>query len=69
MSKKELDTKVSENNVAKDLNFKGKTEEELKDIKKVLLDQLQQHQIMTIKAQGALEVIDQMLKKEANIES
>ena len=42
MSKKELDTKVSENNVTKDLNFKGKTEEELKDIKKVLLDQLQQ---------------------------
>ena len=40
---------------------KGKTDEELREIATTLQTQLQHHQTMAIKAQGALEVIDQML--------
>tara|TARA_Y100000310_G_scaffold300497_1_gene336214 strand:+ start:674 stop:895 length:222 start_codon:yes stop_codon:yes gene_type:complete len=40
---------------------KGKTEEELKEIATTLQTQLQHHQTMAVKAQGALEVISQML--------
>ena len=40
---------------------KGKTDEELKEIATTLQTQLQHHQTMAIKAQGALEVLDQML--------
>ena len=69
MSKKEVNTKVSENHVADKLDFKGKTDEELKEIVQTLQTQLQQHQTMAIKAQGALEVILQMLPEEENSES
>ena len=40
---------------------KGKTDEELREIATTLQTQLQHHQTMAVKAQGALEVIDQML--------
>ena len=53
------------------VNPKGKTVEELKEIVQVLQTQLQDHQkqatyhqTMTVKAQGALEVILQMIPKE-----
>tara|TARA_R100001244_G_C5107406_1_gene120301 strand:+ start:369 stop:575 length:207 start_codon:yes stop_codon:yes gene_type:complete len=42
---------------------KGKTEEELKGIAQTLQTQLQHHQTMAVKAQGALEVILQMIPK------
>ena len=47
---------------------KGKTDEELKEIATTLQTQLQHHQTMAIKAQGALEVISQMLNGEESIE-
>ena len=68
MSKKDIDTKVSENNVAEKLDFKGKTDEELKEIAQTLQTQLQQYQTMAIKAQGALEVVLQMLPEEEKSE-
>ena len=43
---------------------KGKTEEELKNIAQTLQTQLQHHQTMAVKAQGALEVILQMIPEE-----
>ena len=43
---------------------KGKTDEELREIATTLQTQLTHHQTMAIKAQGALEVIDQMLNGE-----
>ena len=43
---------------------RGKTDEELKEIATTLQTQLQHHQTMAIKAQGALEVIDQMINGE-----
>ena len=43
---------------------KGKTDEELKEIATTLQAQLQHHQTMAVKAQGALEVIDQMINGE-----
>ena len=64
MSKKEVDTKVSENNTPEKFDFKGKTDEELKDIAQTLQTQANQYQTMAIKAQGALEVVLQMLPEE-----
>jgi hypothetical protein len=64
MSRKEVDTKVSDNHEAEKLDFKGKTNEELKEIAKTLEMQTQQYQTMAIKAQGALEVIKQILPGE-----
>ena len=68
MSKKEVDTKVSENHEAEKLDFKGKTDEELKEIVQTLQTQLQQYQTMAVKAQGALEVVAQMLPQEEDSE-
>ena len=68
MSKKEVDTKVSENNVVENIDFKGKTDEELKEIAQTLQTQANQYQTMAIKAQGALEVVIQMLPKEETSE-
>ena len=68
MSKKEVDTKVSENHEAEKLDFKGKTDEELKEIAQTLQTQLQQYQTMAVKAQGALEVIVQLLPEEGKVE-
>ena len=47
---------------------RGKTDEELKEIATTLQTQLQHHQTMAIKAQGALEVISQMLNGEESTE-
>ena len=44
--------------------FKGKTDEELTEILSTLQTQLQHHQTMAVKAQGAMEVIAQLIKKE-----
>ena len=68
MSKKEVDTKVSENNVVENIDFKGKTDEELKEIAQTLQTQVNQYQTMAIKAQGALEVVMQMLPEEETSE-
>ena len=72
MSKKEvkvMDAEVSENHEMESLDFKGKTDEELKGIAETLQTQLQQFQTMAIKAQGALEVVVQMLPEEKKEES
>ena len=66
MSKK-VDVKGSENNVAKE--FIGKTDDELRELIQTLQTQFQQYQTMAIKAQGALEVILQLLSEEENSES
>ena len=42
----------------------GKTTDELREIATTLQTQLQHHQTMAVKAQGALEVILQMLPQE-----
>ena len=52
----------------KELDFKGKTDEELKEIVQTLQTQLQQYQTMAVKAQGALEVVAQMLPQEEDSE-
>ena len=69
MSKKEVDTKVSDNHEVEKLDFKGKTDEELKEIAQTLQAQVNQYQTMAIKAQGALEVVLQMLPDEESSES
>lgn len=61
MSKKEVTTKVSENHMAEKFDFKGKTDKELKEIAETLQNQVDKYRTMFIKAQGALEVILQML--------
>lgn len=42
----------------------GKTAEELKEIAETLQTQVNHHQTMAVKAQGALEVILQMIPQE-----
>ena len=44
----------------------AKTVEELKEVAQTLQTQLQHHQTMAVKAQGALEVILQMIPQEEN---
>tara|TARA_Y100000310_G_scaffold322978_1_gene382762 strand:+ start:170 stop:379 length:210 start_codon:yes stop_codon:yes gene_type:complete len=68
MSKKETMTKPSDNHEKEKLDFQGKTDEELKEIAKTLETQLQQFQTMAVKAQGALEVIMQLLPEEDRVE-
>jgi len=46
----------------------GKTEEELKNIVQTLQAQLQHHQTMAVKAQGAIEVVLQMIPEEGEEE-
>ena len=55
--------KVLENGTLED-TFKGKTNKELEEIVKTLEGQASQYHTMAIKAQGALEVVLQMLPKE-----
>ena len=66
MSKvKEKEVKISDNHVAEpDVNFKGKTDGELKEIRDTLVTQLNQYQTMAIKATGAIEVLNQLLSEE-----
>ena len=62
MSKKD-NTVVEETKVIDEIP-QGKSVEELKEIATTLQTQLQHHQTMAVKAQGALEVIVQMLPQE-----
>ena len=48
--------------------FKGKTDEELAEILNTLNTHLHHHQTMAVKAQGAVEVISQMVKKSEETE-
>ena len=67
MSKNEqANNKVNKQENAKVLDdlSSGKTTDELKEIATTLQTQLQHHQTMAVKAQGALEVILQMLPQE-----
>ena len=71
MSKKtqeQAETQVQEQAKVLEEVSKGKTEEELKEIATTLQTQLQHHKTMAVKAQGALEVITQMLNGEESIE-
>ena len=61
MSKK--DNVAEETKVIEEIP-QGKSVEELKEIATTLQTQLQHHQTMAVKAQGALEVIVQMLPQE-----
>ena len=62
---KEKEVKISDNHVAEpDVNFKGKTEEELQEVRDTLAQQLSQYQTMAVKAAGALEVLDQLISGE-----
>ena len=62
-NRKEETEKQEQTKVVEEIS-KGKTDEELKEIATTLQTQLQHHQTMAIKAQGALEVISQMLDGE-----
>ena len=66
MSKK--DKKKVEETVVEPTNFVGKTTEELKEILQTLQTQKDHHQTMAIKAQGALEVLAQLLPEEEKSE-
>ena len=62
---KEKEVKLSDNHVEKaDVDFKGKTNDELKEVRDTLVTQLNQYQTMTIKAAGALEVLNQLLPED-----
>ena len=70
------DSKVKSNEVKVDEvksveeAFKGKTDEELNEILSTLQTQLQHHQTMAVKAQGAVEVISQMIHgKEEKVDN
>ena len=58
------DNKVKDDVKTVEEVFKGKTDEELTEILNTLQTQLQHHQTMAVKAQGAMEVIAQMIKGE-----
>ena len=58
------DNKVKDDVKTVEEVFKGKTDEELTEILNTLQTQLQHHQTMAVKAQGAMEVIAQMIKIE-----
>jgi len=62
---KEKEVKLADNHVAElDVDFKGKTNDELKEVRDTLVAQLTQYQTMTIKAAGAIEVLNQLLPKD-----
>ena len=65
MSKKDsANTEVKEQAKVIEEISQGKSAEELREIANTLRTQLQHHQTMAVKAQGALEVIVQMLPQE-----
>jgi len=66
MNKK--DKKKVEETVVEPTNFVGKTREELKEILQTLQTQKDHHQTMAIKAQGAIEVLIQLLPEEEKSE-
>ena len=62
---KDKEVKLSDNHVAEpDVDFKGKTDEELKEVRDTLVTQLNQYQTMAVKAAGAIEVLNQLLPEE-----
>ena len=61
MAKATKEVTAQENPLA---NPQGKTVEELKEVAVTLQNQANHHREMTVKAQGALEVILQMIPKE-----
>jgi len=62
---KEKEVKLSDNHVKElDVDFKGKTDEELKEVRDTLVSQLNQYQTMAVKAAGAIEVLSQLLSEE-----
>jgi len=64
---KEKEVKLSDNHVLEpDVNFKGKTNDELKEVRDTLATQVTQYQTMLIKASGALEVLNQLLPEDDN---
>ena len=65
MSKKEQTVKEDVTKVVEEISD-GKTTEELQSIAQTLQTQLQHHQTMAVKAQGALEVILQMIPGNEN---
>ena len=65
MSKKEQTVKEDVTKVVEEMSD-GKTTEELQSIAQTLQTQLQHHQTMAVKAQGALEVILQMIPENEN---
>ena len=67
MSKaKEKDVKLPDNHVSEpSLDFKGKTEAELIEVRETLANQLNQYQTMAVKAAGALEVLSQLISEES----
>ena len=66
MSKK--DNSRVEETVVEPTSFVGKTEDELREIAQTLQTQKEHHHTMAIKAQGALEVILQLLPQEEKSE-
>ena len=65
MSKKEQTVKEDVTKVVEEISD-GKTTVELQSIAQTLQTQLQHHQTMAVKAQGALEVILQMIPENEN---
>ena len=62
---KEKEVKLSDNHVVEpNVDFKGKTDEELKEVRDTLVTQLNQYQTMAVKASGAIEVLSQLLPEE-----
>jgi predicted nucleic acid-binding Zn-ribbon protein len=68
MRKEKIDTKVSKNHIIEQLDFKGKTNEELTEIAETLKAQIHQYHTLAIKAEGAYEVVLQMLPEKENSE-
>ena len=66
MSKvKEKEVKLSDNHVTEaDVNFKGKTDAELREVRDTLITHLNQYQTMAVKASGALEVLSQLISED-----
>ena len=66
MSKaKEKEVKLPDGHVAEpNLDFQGKTNAELEEVKNTLIEQLNQYNTMAIKASGAIEVINQLIGEE-----
>lgn len=62
------DSKTKEVTKTVEEAFKGKTDKELAEILNTLNTQLQHHQTMAVKAQGAVEVIAQMIKQSEEVE-
>tara|TARA_Y100000310_G_scaffold73408_1_gene69544 strand:- start:1449 stop:1670 length:222 start_codon:yes stop_codon:yes gene_type:complete len=62
---KEKEVKLSDNNVGDPkVDFSGKTNDELKEVRDTLRNQLAQYQTMAVKAAGAIEVIDQLVTED-----